>query len=339
MGVDIVSIVEANQATLEDFSGKIIAIDGYNTLYQFLAIIRQPDGTLLMDKQGRVTSHLSGLFYRTANFLEIGIKPIFVFDGEPYPQKMRTIEGRVAAKEKAMEEWKKALEEGDLEMAKSKAQQTSHLTKEMVSQAKRLLGYMGIPWIDAPRDGEAQASYIVQRGDANYSASQDFDSLLFGSPALVRNLAISGKRKLPRKKEFVDIKPEIILLNDVLQKNGITREQLIDIGILVGTDFNEGVKGIGAKKALKLIKEYGTIEKVIEVKKIDVPGYEDARKIFLQPDIVNNYNLKWSLPDTEKIIEMLCEEFEFSEDRVRKALSFVAARKAMCMQTSLDQFF
>ncbi|MEM3512538.1 MAG: flap structure-specific endonuclease, partial [Thermoplasmata archaeon] len=185
----------------------------------------------------------------------------------------------------------------------------------------------------------AQASYIVQRGDANYSASQDFDSLLFGSPALVRNLAISGKRKLPRKKEFVDIKPEIILLNDVLQKNGITREQLIDIGILVGTDFNEGVKGIGAKKALKLIKEYGTIEKVIEVKKIDVPGYEDARKIFLQPDIVNNYNLKWSLPDTEKIIEMLCEEFEFSEDRVRKALSFVAARKAMCMQTSLDQFF
>ncbi|MEM3493839.1 MAG: flap structure-specific endonuclease, partial [Thermoplasmata archaeon] len=154
MGVDISSIVEPKTASVGDFSGKIVAIDGYNTLYQFLAIIRQSDGTLLMDSRGRITSHLSGLFYRTANFLELGIKPVFVFDGEPYPQKRRTIEGRIAAKEKAMEEWKRALEEGDLERAKSKAQQTAQLTREMVKQAKELLGYMGIPWIDAPRDGE-----------------------------------------------------------------------------------------------------------------------------------------------------------------------------------------
>ncbi|MEM3567410.1 MAG: flap endonuclease-1, partial [Thermoplasmata archaeon] len=311
MGVDISSIVEPKTASVGDFSGKIVAIDGYNTLYQFLAIIRQSDGTLLMDSRGRITSHLSGLFYRTANFLELGIKPVFVFDGEPYPQKRRTIEGRIAAKEKAMEEWKRALEEGDLERAKSKAQQTAQLTREMVKQAKELLGYMGIPWIDAPRDGEAQASYLVQRGDANYSGSQDFDSLLFGSPALVRNLAISGRRKLPKRKEFVDIQPEIILLQDVLDKNGITREQLVDIGILVGTDFNEGVKGIGAKKALKLIKEHGSIEKVMEIKKIEVPGYEDARRIFLEPDVSTSYTLSWSLPKVEKIVEFLCEEFEF----------------------------
>ncbi|MCX8173878.1 MAG: flap endonuclease-1 [Thermoplasmata archaeon] len=339
MGVDIASIVETKPAALEDFSGKIVAIDGYNTLYQFLAIIRQSDGTLLMDSRGRVTSHLSGLFYRTANFLETGIKPVFVFDGEPYPQKRRTIEGRIAVKEKAMEEWKKALEEGDMERAKSKAQQTSHLTREMVSQAKQLLGYMGIPCIDAPRDGEAQASYLVRRGDAHYSGSQDFDSLLFGSPALVRNLAISGKRKLPRKNEYVDIKPEAISLQEVLQKHGLTWEQLVDIGILVGTDFNEGVRGIGAKKALKLIKEFGSIEKVIEAKKIEVPGYEETRKIFLQPDVTQDYSLKWSLPDTEKIVDMLCEEFGFSEERVRKALGFVETRKIQGMQTSLDQFF
>ncbi|MGB9635702.1 MAG: flap endonuclease-1 [Thermoplasmata archaeon] len=339
MGVDISGIVEAVESSVESFSGKVLAIDGYNTLYQFLAIIRQNDGTLLTDSKGRVTSHLSGLFYRSANFLEIGIKPVFVFDGEPYAQKMGTISGRIAVKEKAMEEWKKALEEGDLETAKSKAQQTSHLTKEMVVQAKNLLSCMGIPCIDAPRDGEAQASFLVQNGDAEYAASQDFDALLFGSPSLVRNLAISGKRKLPRRKEYVEIKPETIYLQKLLSTHGITREQLVDIGILVGTDFNVGVRGIGAKKALKLIKEYGSIEKVIEKKKIEVPGYEEARKIFLEPEVNRNYTIRWQTPDMEKILRLLVDDFEFSEERVKKAMAFVETMKNREKQASLDQFF
>jgi flap endonuclease-1 len=339
MGVDLSGIVEGQRVELKDFKEKVLAIDGHNTLYQFLATIRQGDGTLLTDSSGRITSHLSGIFYRVTKFLEMGIKPVFVFDGIPYPQKMRTIEARIAVREKAMDEWKKALEVGDLETAKSKAQQTSHLTKEMIQQAKKLLALLGVPCIDAPRDGEAQASFLVENGDADYSVSQDYDSLLFGTPRLVRNLAISGKRKLPKKKEYVEITPELIELEKFLTKYEITREQLVDIGILVGTDFNEGVSGIGAKKALRLIKEYGSLEEVIRAKGIEVPAYADARKIFLEPEVNRNYQLEWHAPDVEGIVSMLCNEFEFSEERVRKSLEFVKVMRENKTQKSLDDFF
>jgi flap endonuclease-1 len=196
MGVDIGELFKKEKITFNDLRDRIIAIDAYNVLHQFLSIIRQRDGTPLKDSKGRITSHLSGLFYRTANMVEARIRPVYVFDGEPHLLKAKTIQQRKERKEQAEKEWKEAIEKGDLKTARIKAQQTSRVTDEIIEQSEALLTALGIPYIHAPSEGEAQASYMVKKGDAYAVGSQDFDCLLFNAPVLVRNLTSSGKRKL-----------------------------------------------------------------------------------------------------------------------------------------------
>src|SRR5882672_942737 len=180
MGVDLSDILASKPKELKDFAGETVAIDAFNTLYQFLAIIRGADGTPLQDSEGRVTSHLSGLLYRNANFLEAGIKPVYVFDGEPPALKQKTIDERKARKVEAERQYRDAIERGDLETARVKAQQTSRLDEAMVEETKEVLEALGIPWIEAPSEGEAQAAAMVKEGKANRVGSQDFDSVLFG---------------------------------------------------------------------------------------------------------------------------------------------------------------
>jgi flap endonuclease-1 len=339
MGVNISDIVPKETSSLEDFKDRAVAIDAYNTIYQFLSSIRTHDGSPLKDSQGRPTSHLHGLFGRTAKLVTIGIKPVYVFDGKPPALKQKTLEARRARKTKAHKEWQAALEVGDLETAKIKAQQTSRLTPEMVEESKTLLDHLGIPHIQAPSEGESQASYMVQKGEVWAAASQDFDSLLFGTPMLVRNLTFSGRRKLPRQQRYVNIEPELIKLEVTLQNLGITREQLVDIGIIVGTDFNDGVKGLGPKKALKLINELGDLDKVIEAKNLDIPYYQDIRKIFLEPDITDEYEIKWYGIQESKVREMLCDEHDFAAERVEKTIEKFQEFKISTEQRSLDQWF
>ncbi len=339
MGVNISDIIVAQEIRMSELKGKIVAIDAYNALYQFLSIIRQPDGTPLRDSKGRVTSHLSGLLYRTANYLAEGIKPVYVFDGRPPDLKMRTIEERMKIRMEAWEKWEEALKRGEVEEARIMAQQASYLTRDMVSEAKKLLDCMGVPWIQAPGEGEAQAAYMAMKGDAYASASQDFDSLLFGTPRLIRNLAITGKRKLPRKRVYVDVKPEMILLDENLRNLGITREQLVDIGILVGTDYNEGVKGIGPKTALKLIKKHGTLEEVMKVKGIEMENYEKIRKIFLEPSVTDDYMLQWRAVDEDALLSFLCDEHNFSRERVLSAVEKMKLFRKYREQRSLDAWF
>ncbi len=326
MGVNIREIIPDEAKTviedLRSLRGKVVVIDGYNALYQFLTAIRQPDGTPLMDSQGRITSHLSGLFYRTINIMENGIKPVYVFDGKPPELKAKEIERRRKVKEDAAAKYAEALKKGDLEAARRYAMMAAKLTDEMVQDAKKLLEAMGIPWIQAPAEGEAQAAYIVMKGDAWASASQDYDSLLFGSPRLLRNLTITGKRKLPRKNVYIEIKPELIELQKLLERLRITREQLIDIGILIGTDYNpDGVKGVGAKKALSLIKTYGSLEKLPDAL---LGGWKKEellkiREYFLNPPVEKNYKIEWREPSREKIYAILVEEHDFNPERVKNA--------------------
>jgi len=339
MGLDLSDLVEPKPCALKDLRGRAIAIDGYNALYQFLSSIRQADGTPLMDSKGRVTSHLSGTFHRTANLLEAGIRPVYVFDGKPNPLKAGTLRERRQRKEKAQAEWDRALEEGDLETARTKAQQTSRLTKEMAAQAMELLGHMGVPCVEAPEDGEAQASHMAAKGQVYAAASQDYDSLLFGAPVLVRNMTLSGRRKLPRRNVYIDVVPEVLRLVDVLASLEITREQLVDMGVLMGTDFNQGVRGIGPKKALKLIKKHGSGEAAIKEKKLDVPGFANVRDIFLKPRVRDDYGLSWGRADRGKILAMLCGEFEFSEQRLAVTLDKISEGQKARAQQSLDSWF
>ncbi|GAY24851.1 hypothetical protein ATG_00540 [Desulfurococcaceae archaeon AG1] len=347
MGVDLKDLIPEKAVRqindLRELSGKIIAIDAYNALYQFLAAIRQPDGTPLMDSKGRVTSHLSGLFYRTINLVEAGIKPVYVFDGKPPEIKAAEIARRSMAKQKAEERLRIAREKGDEEEMRKYAQATSRLSNDMVESSKKLLSYMGIPWVQAPSEGEAQAAYMAMKGIAWATASQDYDSLLFGSPRLVRNLTVSGKRKLPGKEIYVEIKPEVIDLNLLMKTLEITREQLIDIAILVGTDFNpDGVEGIGPKKAYSLVKSYGSIDRVLKV----LPGARfpvdpmEIKKFFLNPPISEVPRIEWKAPDREKVIELLVEEYEFSRERVENNLERLSkAISRASAARGLDKWF
>lgn len=343
MGVNLRVLIPKTKVDFKSLSGKSVAIDAYNTLYQFLAIIRQPDGTPLKDRSGRITSHLSGLLYRTANLVEMGIKVAYVFDGVPPALKEVEIKRRAKVKAEALVKYERAMQEGKVEEARSYAQMTSRLKDYMAEDSKRLLTELGVPWIQAPSEGEAQAAYLTRKGATDYCGSQDYDSLLFGATALVRNVTISGRRKIPRKNVYVEVVPEIMKLDHVLKELEVTREQLIDVAMLVGTDFNpDGVKGIGPKTALKLIKKHGSIEEALtELKDAEFPVEpQRIREIFLNPKVTDNYKLDWREPDVEGVVEFLCRERDFSEDRVRKALGkMTEGIKEAKSKTTLETWF
>ena len=336
MGVDISDLIERKKIVLEDLAGRSIAIDAFNTLYQFLSMIRQSDGTPLMDRDGRITSHLSGLYFRSAALLEVGIKPVFVFDGKPPELKRKTIIERVTAKVQAEKEWKEALEKGEMKKAFSRATRTSRLTEAMVDESCELLDALGIPWIKAPSEGEAQISHLAKRGDVWAAASQDYDALLFGTPTLVRYLTLAGKRRLPSGKK-VDVAPEVITLSEVLGDLKITREQLIDMAILIGTDFNDGIKGIGPKKSLDLIRKYGKLESMKEA--VEVPEeFAEVREIFLNPEVTDDYAVKWGRVAPEHIRRIMCDKHSFSVDRIDAVLTKLAATDKVRTQVSLDSW-
>ncbi|MCQ8898604.1 MAG: flap endonuclease-1, partial [Hadesarchaea archaeon] len=257
------------------------------------------------------------------------------FDGKPPELKRGTLEERRVVREKAAEEWERALREGRLEEARRYAAQAARVEEQVVEDAKRLLRLMGLPFVQAPSEGEAQAAHLVRRGDAWAVASQDFDSLLFGSPVLVRNLALTGRRKLPGKDVYVEVRPEVVELEGALSELGLTREQLVDVGILVGTDFNEGVKGIGPKRALELVRKYGSLEGIPDVR---VEGLGEIRRIFLEPEVTDDYRLEWGQPDVEGIKEFLCGEHDFSEDRVQSGIQKLL-RGREGRQSSLERWF
>jgi len=343
LGVNLRDLVPKTAVKLEDLGGKSIAIDAYNALYQFLAIIRQPDGTPLKDSRGIVTSHLSGLIYRTSNLVEMGIKPIYVFDGIPPALKEVEIRRRMKAKEEALIKYEYALKEGKMEEARVYAQATSRVKDYMAEDSKKLLDLMGIPWIQAPSEGEAQAAHLAKREDADFCGSQDYDSLLFGAPKLIRNVTISGRRKLPGKNVFIEVVPEVVELENVLTECGITHEQLVDVGILVGTDFNpEGIRGLGPKTALKLIKEYGNLENTLpHLKNAEFPAEpQRIREIFLSPKVTDNYQIIWREPDIEGVVDFICKQRDFSEDRVRKAIEKMQdGAKKLRGKTTLEKWF
>ena len=343
LGIKLREILPKTSIKLENLGGKTFAIDAYNALYQFLAIIRQPDGTPLKDRSGKVTSHLSGLLYRTSKLLELGIKPIYVFDGTPPALKEAEIKRRTKVKEEALVKYEKAIKEGKIEEARKYAQATSRLKDYMQEDSKKLLSLMGLPWIQAPSEGEAQAAYLTKKGDADYCASQDYDSLLFGTPKLIRNVTISGRRKIARKNSYINVSPEIVELKKILAANKITFEQLIDLSILIGTDFNPmGIKGLGPKTALKLIKEHGTIAKVLPHVKNNQIQFDpqEIKEIFINPKITDDYVLKWKDVDIDGVIDFLCRKKDFSEERVNKALIKIQeGSKGIKEKTTLEQWF
>ncbi|MEM4247923.1 MAG: flap endonuclease-1 [Candidatus Nanoarchaeia archaeon] len=324
MGVNLREFTIRHEIELSDLKGRKIAIDAYNFLFQFLASIRQQDGSPLMDSKGNVTSHLTGLFYRTINLLEAGILPVFVFDGSAPIEKASVQEAREKIREEARAKFAEALEKGAIDEARKFAQQTSRLTREMITESKELLTAMGIPWVQALAEGEAQAAFMANKGDVWAVASQDYDTLLFAAPRLIRNLTISGNKKAGI---------ELIDLSETLNFLQMDVESLVKIALLIGTDYNPGgVEGVGPKNALKIIRE-----KKFDEYKSKIVNYERIKNLFLKPLTSGDYELAWKEPNTQKIKEILVARHEFSEERIDSAIKRMTGRPEN--QKGLSDFF
>jgi flap endonuclease-1 len=314
VGLPFRDIVAAQQLPWEALAGRTLAVDGYNAVYQFLATIRQRDGQLFTDAEGRVTSHLMGVFYRTTSLLREGVLPLWVFDGRPPERKTGTIRQRIAAKEKAEEQWQEALAAGDFETARRKAAQTSRLTRPMVEELMKLLAALGVPSVQAPGEGEAQAARMAAKGAVWASASEDYDTLLFGAPRLIRGLAARGAGGGAPGAQLVD-------RSELLASLGIDGDELILLGLLVGTDFNDGAPGYGPKKALKLVQQHLGFEATIQKVGLDLDESREVAEIFRHPNAIDVTPPSFGPVDENAVHKLLVDEHGFAEERVRAAVA------------------
>ena len=344
MGVAITELLKCEEIKVNSLKGKVLAVDAFNILYMFTTTIRGPDGSPLMDSKGRITSHLTGLFSRFSNLMEKGLKFVFVFDGEAPDLKREERTRRRKLKEEAKELYEAAKQAQDIENMKKFAARSVFLNDEMISEAKALISAMGMPIVEAPSEGEAQAAYMVKRGDAFAVLSQDADCLLSEAPRMIRNLSITSKRKMPNQFNHKSAEPELINLKDNLDFLKISQDQLIALSILVGTDYNYGgIKGVGPKKALKLIEKHkDNFDAIFEDAKWGEHYDFSWKKIFdiiKNMPVIDDYEVSFKDPDFVKIKELLVDEHDFSLERVESTLAKLAEYKKLNAQKGLSDFF
>jgi flap endonuclease-1 len=340
MGSKISDLLEGKEIKVEDLAGKVLAVDAFNTLYMFLTTIRGPDGSPLMTKEGKITSHIQGIISRFTNYMDKGLKFVFVFDGTPPSLKSEESKRRRELKKEAQKLFEEAKQKEDLENMKKYAARSVFLTNEMVEETKELLDLLGIPIVQALSEGEAQAAHIVLKGDAFAVVSQDADSILNGALRVIKNLSITGKRKMPGNLGYKNLEPELIELKPNLTRLELTQDELIMLAILIGTDYNYGgVKGIGPKKGIKLIKDK-------KEKSFEEVNWEDNFKInwkdifdtIKDMPTTDDYEIKFKSPNYDKLKEFLSIR-EFSEVRIENTLAKIKDIENKNKQKGLSDFF
>ena len=342
MGVNLGNIVPKEEIKFEDLKNKVVGIDAFNALYQFLSSIRGQDGSLLQDSRGNVTSHLQGLFSRTLNLMGKGIKLVYVFDGKAPELKSQQRQARDNRKIAAEHNYNEAKDEEDLELMYKYSKQFLRLNSEMINESKELIIAMGIPVVQAPSEAEGQVAFMCKNKDIDFAASQDYDSVLFGAPKLIRNLTLSQKRKINGGRTVFTFL-EFVELEKTLKELNISHNQLIILGILSGTDFNiGGVRGIGPKKALTIVKRHTDTEEGFDelFKELNVDfNWKEVYNIFKNLPVDNNYKLKWNDLDEEKVKEILIKRHDFNLERIQSLLDKYSSENKLKGQKGLGEFF
>ncbi|KAI8930199.1 PIN domain-like protein [Entophlyctis helioformis] len=323
---------------IKNYFGRKVAIDASMSIYQFLIAVRSNDGQMLTNEAGETTSHLMGLFYRTIRMLENGIKPAYVFDGKPPSLKSGELQKRGEKRAEAQKEADAAEEAGDTENFDRFSRRTVKVTKEHNEECRKLLTLMGIPFVIAPCEAEAQCAALAKAGKVYAAGSEDMDTLTFGAPVLLRHLTFSEAKKAPIAEFHID---------KVLAGLGMTQDEFIDLCILLGCDYCDSIRGIGPLRAVQLMKEHRSLEnvlKAIDKKKYTVPEdwpYQEARKLFQKPDVTDpeTLDLVWNEPDEEGIVEYMVKEKGFNEERIRKGVQKMQKLRGVGTQGRLDSFF
>ncbi|MEM3587753.1 MAG: hypothetical protein QXO71_10585 [Candidatus Jordarchaeaceae archaeon] len=314
MGVKLGSIISFKTVSLDELENTRIAVDASNILFQFLNKIRRQN-LPLFNYEGRIVSHIYGVFYRTINFLERKIKPIYVFDGS-HPRLKHRRTHLVESLVREYECLRKARENRDYNVAKTLSLSYEVLYDTIINEAQRLLTSMGVSWVKSPGEGEAQAAYMTQIGKADYVLTHDYDALLFGAKSILRNL------------NFAENNVQLVTLEEVLKLQNISYEQLVDIAILIGTDFNSGIKGIGAKRALNLIRKHGDIKRVFSELRLKPFDFDEVRNLFLKPDVVES-QIIFNAPNIVSLRRIL-GEFSMNPERMERGIRrLINAYKAL----------
>eukprot|EP01097_Dermamoeba_algensis_P010303 TRINITY_DN7548_c0_g1_i1.p1 TRINITY_DN7548_c0_g1~~TRINITY_DN7548_c0_g1_i1.p1 ORF type:complete len:401 (-),score=115.15 TRINITY_DN7548_c0_g1_i1:148-1311(-) len=321
-----------------NYFGRKIAIDASMALYSFLIAVRPDAGAMLTNQQGETTSHLLGMFYRTIKLITNGIKPVFVFDGKPPTLKSGELAKRSKKAQEAKEDLKEAEETGNTEDIEKFSKRIVRVTKQHNEETKTLLRLMGVPVVEAPCEAEAQCAAMAKAGVVFATSTEDMDSLTLGTPILLRHLTSAESKKLPILE---------IHLEKVLSGLGLTMDQFIDLCILCGCDYCDSIKGIGAKRAIDLIKKHGSLEKILDsLDKTKYPlperfPYDEVRELFRTPCVTDpkELDLKWTDPDEEGLKKFLVEEKGFNEERVMNGIAKLKKSKSTSVQGRLDGFF
>ncbi len=321
---DLRQLAALREVSFDDVAGSVVAVDAHNWLYRYLTTtVKWTRDEVYTTSDGREVANLVGIVQGLPKFFEHDIVPVFVFDGGVTELKDDEIEARREQKEKARERLADARERGDAVEAARLEARTQRLTPVIHETSRGLLDLLDVPYVEAPAEGEAQASYMARKGDADYVGSEDYDTLLFGAPLTLRQLTSKGD-------------PELMDLEATLDEHDITWEQLIDVGILCGTDFNPGVDGVGPKTALKEIKAHGDLWGVIEARGVHIDFADRIRDLFLDPPVTDDYSFETDLdPDLAAAREYVTETWEVDADEVARGFDRI---EESLVQTGLDRW-
>ncbi|KAI3448419.1 hypothetical protein Pfo_005084 [Paulownia fortunei] len=322
----------------ESYFGREIAIDASMSIYQFLIVVGRRGTQMLTNEAGEVTSHLQGMFTRTIRLLDAGIKPVYVFDGKPPDLKKKELAKRFSKRADAIKDLNDALKTGNKEDIEKFSKRTVKATEQHYEDCKKLLRLMGVPVIEAPCEAEAQCAALCKADKVYAVASEDMDALAFGAPRFLRHLMDPSSKKIPVM-EFEVTK--------VLEELNLTMNQFIDLCILSGCDYCDSIRGIGGMTALKLIRQHGSIEHILEninKERYHIPDdwpYQESRRLFKEPSVLTDddkLELKWIAPDEEGLISFLVNENAFNRDRITKARQcFYAIEKIKTAKNKLSQ--
>lgn len=305
---DLRDLATIHDVTFDELEGTTIGVDFHNWLYRYLTIItRYTDESAYTTGDGQEVPNLIGIMKGVPKFVEHGLKPVFVFDGAVLELKEEEMQRRRDRKEAAKARLEQARAAGDEELAARLRARTQRLTPTILETSRELFELLDFPMIDAPAEAEAQAAHMAQRDDIDYVGTEDYDALLFGAPVTLRQLTSSG-----------DL--ECMVLEETLEDLGVTREELIDIAILCGTDYNDGVYGIGPKTALKEISSGASVEDILAEQDAEIPELDAIREIYLDPSVTDHYSIDWDWnPDFDAAMRFLVDEWGLDEGRLETA--------------------